>query len=427
MHSTTFFIVAIVAIVAQAYLLFLFFFEPGLRYRLETDGIASADSDDFIRALEALTDSRLCAGTSVEVLTNGDHFYIAELDAIAAAQRTVNLEAYIFQRGEIASRFLQALTERARAGVGVKVVLDAFGSAGTFKSELKQLREAGGNFAWYHPLRWNTIPNFNNRTHRELMVVDGRIAFVGGAGIADHWLLQREKKPRWRDTMCRIEGPAVAALQSTFAENWLESCDEILVGTDYFPQPESTGGSAKALVVSSTPSVGGSTRARVLFQLLIAAAQKRICITTPYFLPDISLRKALARAASEGGVDVRLVVPGKKSDHFQTRHSSHRFFGQLLKAGAQVFEYQPAMIHAKVLIVDGQWSVVGSTNFDSRSFRINDEVNVAVFDSSVAARLEQDFARDVANSKAISYEQWRQRSLLQRLDETMAMVFERQE
>jgi cardiolipin synthase len=227
--------------------------------------------------------------------------------------------------------------------------------------------------------------------------------------------------------MCRVDGPAVAALQGTFAENWLESCGEMLVGPDYFPELDPSGSSAKALVVNSTPSAGGSTRARILFQLLIAAAQKSIHITTPYFLPDLSLRKALARAAKENGVDVRLVVPGNKSDHFQTRHSSHRLYGRLLEAGARIFEYQPAMIHAKVLIVDGVWSVIGSTNFDSRSFRINDEVNVAIYDESVASRLEQDFARDVANSREISYEQWRHRSLLQRLDETVALVFERQE
>ncbi|HZU21336.1 MAG TPA: phospholipase D-like domain-containing protein [Terriglobales bacterium] len=429
MHSTAFFVIAIIAIVAQAYLLVLFFFEPGLRYKLSTPENSAVETPEFLHELEALTDARVRRHTDIQVLTNGESFYQAELEAITGAQETINLEAYIFQTGDVTSRFLRAMTERARQGVKVKLLLDAVGSAGTFKSEIAALREAGGKFAWYHPLWWHTIPNFNNRTHRELLIVDSRIGFAGGAGFADHWLHARPKHPRWRDTMLRFEGDVVTSLQATFAENWLESTGEVLAGHDYFPcLPAAAGeGETEALVVASTPTVGGSTRARVLFQLLISSARESIHITTPYFLPDAGARHALMKAAKERGVDVRILVPGRHSDHFQTRSSSRRFYGPLLQAGVRIFEYEPSMIHAKMMVVDGLWSVVGSTNLDPRSFRINDEVNVAIRGREVAARLGRDFAADLANSRQVTYETWRRRNVLQRLDETVGVVLERLE
>jgi cardiolipin synthase len=429
MHSTTFFVIAIIAMVAQGYLLALFFFEPGLRYKISSPENSSVDTPEFLHEVEALTDSRVRRDTNIEVLTNGDRFYEAELAAIAAARNTINLEAYIFQAGDVTRRFLTALTERARGGVKVKLLLDAVGSAGTFKSEVAALREAGGKFAWYHPLWWNTIPNFNNRTHRELLIVDGRIGFAGGAGFADHWLHAKPKHPRWRDTMLRFEGDVATALQATFAENWLEASGEILAGPDYFPCENSgiRSPDCESLVVASTPTVGGSTHARVLFQLLISSARESVHITTPYFLPDASAREALAKAKKERGLDVRILVPGRHSDHFQTRSSSRRFYGSLLRSGVRIFEYEPAMIHAKIMIVDGLWSVVGSTNFDPRSFRINDEVNVAIRNREVSARLARDFTSDLANSREMTYERWQRRNVLQRLDETLGVLIERLE
>nr|UXE46233.1 putative cardiolipin synthase YwiE [uncultured bacterium] len=428
MHSTTFFVIAIAAIMAQAYLLVLFLFEPGLRYKMSSPEISPVDSPEFLHELEALTDSKL-RRTAIEVLTNGNNFYDTELAAISSAQATISLEAYIFQSGDVTHRLLQALTERARAGVKIKLLCDAVGSAGIFKTEISNLRDAGGKFAWYHPLWWNTIPNFNNRTHRELLIVDDRLGFAGGAGFADHWLHSKPRHPRWRDTMLRFEGDVVTALQATFAENWLEATGEILAGPDYFRYNSSnlTDGDAEALVVASTPTVGGSTRARMLFQLLIAAARESIHVTTPYFLPDASARETLAKAAKERGIDVRILVPGRHSDHFQTRSSARRFYGGLLSAGVRIFEYQPSMIHAKIMIVDELWSVVGSTNFDPRSFRINDEVNAAIRDREVAARLNRDFAADLAHSREVTYDRWQHRSVLARLDETLGVVLERLE
>jgi cardiolipin synthase len=291
--------------------------------------------------------------------------------------------------------------------------------------------EAGGEIHWYLPFRWHNLLRYNHRTHRELLIVDGRIGFLGGAGIADHWhkdrrqWITRKRLPRWRDTMVRVEGHAVASLQSIFAENWVEASGELLTGTRYYPECEAAG-STSAMVIDSTPSTGRATRARMLFQTLIASASRSIHITTPYFLPDRGARKALVDAIGRG-VDVKVIVPGKHSDHLLTRRSSRRIYGELLKKGAQIFEYKPSMIHTKSLVVDGVWSVVGSTNFDSRSFGINDEMNIAALDDGLAERLEQDFQRDLAASRRITYKTWKRRPIFERIHEWLGWIVERQE
>lgn len=424
--STTFMVFAVIAILAQAVLLLTALFDRGPGYAVSAQPSDSLESDEFLYMLEALTDSKVNRHTALEVLTNGENFYQEELDAIAAARSTVNLEAYIFQSGEVAGRYVERLTERARAGVRVNVLLDALGSSTTRESYLKPLLEAGGRLGWYHPVRWNTLPRYNNRTHRELLIVDGKVGFIGGAGIADHWLHGKKDSPRWRDTMVRVEGDAVPNLQATFAENWLESCGEVLTGPEYFPLCSAPGRGA-VLVVNSTPSGGGATRARMLMQLLIASARRTIHITTPYFLPDGSMNDGLVEAMRERGVEVTIVVPGHYADHLLTRSSGRRGYGKLLRAGAHVYEYEPSMIHVKVLVIDGIWGVVGSTNFDNRSFGINDEVNLAACDRSFAAFLQQDFSRDVAESRQITLREWNHRSLWERAPELLGWVFERQQ
>ncbi|MEP7273382.1 MAG: cardiolipin synthase [Acidobacteriota bacterium] len=426
MNSTTFLVIAIVAILAQSLVLFLALFEPGLDYKISTEPREPLDSGDFLRMLESLTDSKGHRKTSLEVLANGEVFYEAELAAIKAARHTINLEAYIFEKGEVGRRFVEALTERARAGVRVSVVLDAIGSFAVRESFFKELREAGGNVTWYHPFRWYTLPRMNNRTHRELIIIDGRVGFIGGAGFADHWLISREGHRRWRDTMVRVEGDAVLGLQATFAENWLEACGEIQTGNEYFPLFESDAETV-ALIVNSSPSAGRSTRARMLFQTLLASAQESILITTPYFLPDRSVRAELVRAIKQRGVKMQIITPSEKSDHLLTRRSSRRLYGDLLEAGARIYEYEPGMIHAKVLLIDKKWSVVGSTNLDNRSFGLNDEVNLAAFDQALAARLTEDFARDRADSREVSFEQWRHRSIFERAHEQLGRLLERQQ
>lgn len=390
------------------------------------DDLPSGDSDDFLSVVEALADAPANRTGRFQVLTNGPEFYPAILHAIHSAQRSVNLEAYIFQRSEIGRLYLDALTDRARAGVPVNIILDAFGSAGIGKGYFRPLLDAGGKLAFYNSPTWHRLLQLDNRTHRELVIVDGQTAFIGGAGIADQWYSGSGKHPRWRDTMLRVEGGAVPNLQATFAENWLAATGELLGGKAWFPEIRCTDPTA-ALVVNSTPTIGGSTRARVLFQLLLASARRSIEITTPYFLPDKSLTHELCRAIEERHVSVRILVPGRKSDHLLTRSTSRGGYGPLLKSGAEVYEYQPAMIHAKVLVVDQLWTVVGSTNFDNRSFGLNDEVNLAVRDTTLAQRMEAVFTRDLGDSRRITLDEWRRRPVTERAPELLGWIFERQQ
>lgn len=426
MDSTAFTIVALISIAFLLLMLILALFEPGLAYKIKKTPTHALRSNDFIRMLGALADAQIYHHTRIEVLTNAEVFYEAELEAIRAARHSVNLEAYIFQKGEVTRRFVEALTERAREGVKVRLVLDSIGSFATRQSYFAQLLSAGGRVAWYHPLKWYTLPRINNRTHREILVIDGHVGFTGGAGFADHWLRGRRGKPRWRDTMFRVTGDAVTGLQSVFAENWLEASGEILAGEGLFPFSE-VDSQSSVMIVDSSPTTGMSTRARILYQTLLASAQKQILITTPYFLPDRSAREEMTRAIRERGVEIRIITPGRQIDHLLTRRSSRRLYGDLLKAGAEIYEYDPAMIHAKTMIIDGVWSVVGSTNFDNRSFGINDEVNLAAFDQSLAARLTEDFQRDVEESHAVSLEEWKRRSLFERAQEMVGWLLERQQ
>lgn len=471
-NSTTFLVIACIAIVAQSLLLYLALFEPGLDYRVRAPQDAGLETPKFLYALEALTDSKahLCE-CRIEVLTNGENYYEAELAAIAKAEESVNLEAYIFKRGRVGERFLEVLTERARAGVRVNMVIDAIGSFTSWESYFKDLRAAGGRVAWYHPFDMHTLPRINNRTHRELIIIDGRTGFIGGSGFADHWrYAPSDTQPRWRDTMCYVTGSIVAGMQATFAENWLESSGEIL-DASYFPCDGEEGkddcpliegktdndrtsdtklidgkesvaiskgttseiatvkddDDIAALVINSSPSMGRSTRARILYGMILAGAQKSILITTPYFLPDEGAQGELIRAIKERDVKVKIIVPGDNIDHAVVRSSSRRMYGDLLRAGAEIHEYEPGMIHTKSLIVDGFWSVVGSTNLDNRSFGLNDEVNLAVRNRKLAARLNEDFERDLAESHQVTYEAWRKRSYRERIVEQVGRLLQRQQ
>jgi cardiolipin synthase A/B len=402
------------------------FFGPMPAYRITgAEELPRNDSEDFLLLVESLADAKVNRTGTIEVLANGDRFYPEALEAIRNARKSINLEAYIFHRGEIGRLYIEAMAERARAGVRVNLTLDAFGSIGARGDFLRPLTDAGGHIVKYNGLKWYRLLGLDNRTHRELLIVDGRTGFIGGAGIADQWYKGSGKAPRWRDTMVKVEGEAMPNLQATFAENWLNASGELLVGEAYFPEidcPRQT----TSLVVNSTPTAGGSTRARVLFQLLLASARESISITTPYFLPDKSLMQELCRAI-ERGVAVRVLVPGRKSDHMLTRSTSRGAYGRLLHWGAAVYEYQPAMIHAKILIVDRQWAVVGSTNFDNRSFGINDEVNLALRDVAVAQRLEHDMEADLRQAQRVSLEDWRHRGVTERATELIGWVFERQQ
>jgi len=419
-----------IAVVVVAVLFFLMLFEPGLPYRF-TPPRHAIDSRQFVNFLSAILNARLFSPGEVRVLNSGASIYEAELAAIRGAKRSIHLEAYLFLRGKIAGEVLGALIERARAGVAVRLVLDRIGSIATPNRYFAELRAAGGRVFWYQPIAWYTLKRFNNRTHRDIVIVDGEVAFVGGAGIADYWIGPAANNVPWRDTMVRVTGDLVKGLQTSFAENWLEASGEILSEDEFVlsdvSEPEiAPPGSGLGMVINSTPSAGRSTRARILFQVLVASARESIEICSPYFLPDRSLCDELLRAAARG-VSVVVLMPGKWNNHPIARLASRRRYGPLLRGGVKVFEYQAGMIHAKVLIVDGAWSVVGSTNFDNRSFGLNDEVNVAILERNLAARLQADFADDLAKSRAVNIDEWRRRALLERVLAWLGRLFERQE
>jgi cardiolipin synthase len=287
-----------------------------------------------------------------------------------------------------------------------------------------RLRSAGCRIEFYQPLRWYRLARLNNRTHRELLIVDGRVAFVGGAGIADWWAVADGTTKPWRDTMARIEGPVVTAIQGVFVENWLECCGEILIGDEYFP-PLSPVGDTTALVVKSSPS-DRATVSRVVFQLLIDASCREVLIATPYFLPDKALRRLLAETVGRG-VRLSVLVPGANTDQRWVRLASRRMYGGLLRAGVRIFEYEQAMIHAKSLIVDETWGVLGTTNIDNRSFEHNDEINIVMRDEAIARRLITDYNRDVGGSREITLESWQHRPLWEKLIGTVAWILERQQ
>ena len=412
-------IVSIISISILSFSLFLALFEPSLRYKVSKPFSAPMESETFLNVLASLGDASIHRKTRVEVLRNGDVFYDAVAEAMLKAEKSINLEAYIFEKGEVTSRLLKIMAERARMGVRVNLVIDAIGSFTTWSSYLRELTDAGG-------FRWHQLPRINSRTHCEIVVIDCKVGFVGGPGFADHWLISKPKQPQWRDTMFRLEGDAVSALQSTFLENFLEASGELLSGDEYFCFDGVSADSA-VLVVDSSVSSGQSTRARMLFQMLMSSAKECIEITTPYFLPDRGVRKELIRAIRQRHVKVNIICPGEHNDHLIVRHTSRRLYGQLLRAGARIFEYQPSMLHVKTLIVDGKWCVFGSTNFDHRSFSINDELNVATNNQQVIATLREHFARDMENSREVTWSDWRNRSLFERVYAAGGRLLERQQ
>ena len=399
------------------------FFTPRIDYKVSHP--TRPDSDEFLHVLQATCQAPIHVDNKVEILTNGAQFYPAMRDAILAAESSVNMEAYIFEKGEAAKMLVDAMVERARAGVEVRLTLDWVGSLMmVFGAPLRQLREAGCNVQFYQGMTWYRFHRLNNRTHRELLVVDGRVAFTGGAGVADQWLRPHGRRAAWRDTMARIEGPIVAELQGVFAENWLECCGEILTSPRHWP-PLQSAGPTEAMLVKSSPS-DRSTASRVVFQMLIEGAVSRVDIHTPYFLPDRALRRALIRAARRG-VRVRVIVPGKYSDQRLVRLASRRMYRELLQGGIRLYEYRPSMTHVKALMVDDTWAVIGTTNVDNRSFEHNDEVNVAFREAAVTGRLRRDFEADLAACDEITLEEWGRRPALEKLVEPVCWILERQQ
>jgi cardiolipin synthase len=404
------------------WLVLVFLFTPHINYHLSRR--TSVHADEFLYTLQSTCQAALHHGNRVTVYTNGPQFYPAMIEAIRHATRSVNMECYIFQPGRIADQFIDALSDRARQGLNVTIVVDAIGSLSFWGRPVRRLRAAGCRIESYQRLRWYSLARFNNRTHRELLVVDGRIAFAGGAGIADWWAFATGRRRPWRDTMAKFEGPIVAALQGVAAENWLECCGEILTGPEYFPNLDPAG-DATAFVIRSSPS-DRATVSRVAFQLLMEGADREVCISTPYFLPDRAMRRALIDIARRG-VALSVIVPGRRTDQRWVRLASRRMWGELLRAGVRIHEYRATMTHAKILIVDGLWAVLGTTNIDNRSFEHNDEINVGVRDTAVAARLMEDYVRDLQDSREVTLPLWQQRPWWEKVAGPFVWILERQQ
>jgi cardiolipin synthase len=377
----------------------------------------------FLQTMHALTGAPIAGGNSVELLRNGVQIFPSMLAAIRTAKKTINLEFYIYWDGEIGRQFAETLAERARAGVQVKIILDAVGSTRMSQSLIDFMSRNGIDLEWYHPLRWYTLARFNHRTHRKLLIIDGRVGFSGGVGIADEWLGDADSPDHWRETVVRIEGPVVTQMQFAFMDNWVKSRGEILTGLDYFPEMPPAG-THLTQVIKSSPSEGSST-VKLLYVISIVSAQKSIYINNAYFVPDDDTIQALEGAVRRG-VDVRVIVPGELADVPIVRQASRWHYEQLLRHGLRIFEYQPTMMHAKTMVVDGIWLTVGSSNFDDRSFRLNDEVNVNVYDETIAAQAEAMFHDDLAKSEEVRIRKWLRRGWMDKLKERVAERFKPQ-
>jgi cardiolipin synthase A/B len=351
------------------------------------------------------------------VLNNGDRFYPAMLRDIELAEHSIVIEAYIYWAGDIGLTFAKALAAAAARGVRVKILLDAIGSASIGSEILAVLEQGGCHLAWYNPIRVTRLRRINNRTHRKSLVLDGRVGYTGGAGIADHWTGDAQDAEHWRDLQIRVEGPAVRPLQSGFAHNWLECTGELVTGPDFYPQPEAAG-SLSVQTIMSSPETGASA-ARVMYFLAISAARRTIDIANPYFVPD-HVAIDLFRDAVARGVRVRVMVAGSSNDTRVTRLNSRRLYGALLEAGVQVLEYNRTMMHHKVMVVDGVWVTIGTANFDNRSFSHNEESNVCVCDQPLAAELTATFEQDAAVCEVVTLEAWRRRGLPKKVFEAMA-------
>ena len=381
----------------------------------------SAEDPAFLPSAHALSNPSPIEGNRIRLLENGDEFYPAMLAAISRATRSINLESYIFWSGEAADRFRETLIERAGKGIEVRVLLDAIGSGVKLKrGDVDAMRRAGCIVEFFHTVRPWALDTVNHRTHRRILIVDGKIGYTGGAGIADVWLGHAEKPGRWRDTQVEVSGPVVAQLQSAFQENWAAVRGEALLGDAFYPPLERTG-SARAQVIVSSPEAPSSST-KLLYAVSIAAAQRRVWLSNSYFLPDAVTISLLVEAAHRG-VDVHILVPGKVNDVPATKAGGRSSFGQLLSGGVKISEYQPTMFHPKTMVVDGVFATIGSTNFDNRSFRLNDEINLTVYDREVGRKLEEMFQKDLANSRPYTLDRWRNRPFKERVTEWLILPF----
>lgn len=382
----------------------------------------------FFPTIEAFADAPIVGGNKIELLQNGDELFPAMLRDIKSAKSTITFAQYLFKGGTLARELAQSFAERCRAGVKVYILLDDHGSSEAPDEILSIMRNAGCNLDYFRRVRapqvilpWKLL-QYNYRNHRRVLVIDGRIGFTGGYGISDAWLGNGRTPKHWRDTSVRVEGPAVKNLQAAFTDSWLETTGNILGGGEFFPRLEPRGHVPLQFVRSSP--VGGSFQNYLLYLLSITSAKKSILITNPYFIPDDRMTQALLDAAARK-VSVTVLVPGE-IDFKITYRASRRHYGRMLLGGIHIHEYSPALLHSKTMVVDGVWATIGSTNFDNRSFALNEELNLTLYDRPVAQDLEAAFAEDLRHSHRISYEEWDARGWKEKFFELFAFPVEEQ-
>ncbi len=416
-------IVITVVLTALAIFLAMNFATPEKELERKIEHRYAVADPQFRREMSVMMGPAIMPGNHVTDLQNGAEIFPALLDAIAAAQQTITFETYIYWSGEIGRKFTDALSERARAGVKVNVTIDWVGSIKMDQALLDQMEDAGVQVQRYRPLHWYNIGRMNNRTHRKLLVVDGKVAFTGGVGIADQWQGTAQDPEHWRDMHFRIEGPVAAQFQAAFNDNWIKSTGEVLTGETYFPPLQSVGEMDAHLFISSP--AGGSDSMHLMYLMSIAAAAHTIDLAASYFVPDVLINKALV-AARHRGVRVRLLLPGEHIDSDVVRLASKANWGELLMAGVEIHEYKPTMLHTKLLIVDHEMVSVGSTNFDIRSFRLNDEASLNVYDKAFAERMTAVFEADLPQSKRYTYQMWKQRPWKEKFFEKFVLPFKSQ-
>jgi cardiolipin synthase A/B len=381
-------------------------------------GVA-ADDPVFPDYVAALTGSGITRGDEYRILVNGVEIFPALLDAIRQARRRINFETYIYDTGTVAEEFTTALAAAAARGVEVRLIVDAVGGSAMEREHVERLQRAGVQIGTYNPVKWYSIEEINYRTHRKILVIDGDVAFTGGAGVADHWLGDADSPEHWRDTHLRVTGPAVTMLEAGFYENWAETGHTTDARLDLRPAPPET--RARSIVAWSSPS-GGSNRVKLLYLLSLAGARRTLDLQSPYVVLDESTRWSLTEARRRG-VRVRLLVEGDLTDAKPVKYASRADYDGLLAAGIEIHEFQPTMMHVKALVVDGVWSIVGSTNFDNRSLELNDEINVAIADADLALRLTEDFEVDLRRSRRLTLEAWRDRSATEKAREKFWGLF----
>lgn len=368
----------------------------------------------FRREMSVMLGPAILRGNHVTALQNGNETFPAMLSAIASAQKSITFETFIYWSGEIGEMFSQALSERARVGVPVSVIIDWVGSSRMEQSLLDSMQAAGVQIHRYRPLHWYNLGRMNNRTHRKLLVIDGRIGFTGGVGIADQWAGDGGDPEHWRDIHFQIEGPVVAQLQAAFNDNWIRTTGRVLNGPGYFPVLKEEG-QLEAHVFIASPS-SGSESMHLMYLLAIAAAETTIDLAASYFVPDKLLIEALI-AARGRGVRVRILLPGPHMDVLTVKIASKAQWGELLQAGAEIYEYQPTMLHTKLLVIDAQFVSVGSTNFDIRSIRLNDEASLNIYNNEFATQMTKVFEADLLEAEPYSLARWENRPLRQKIAE----------